>query len=82
MGVKREKPIAKTAGPGEYDVDKAQDTIRAKSPNIRINKQGRPDNFTRPQADKDLGPGAYRTQRNFGEDLKPVTMGAKREKPI
>ena len=38
IGEKREKPIKKTAGPGEYSPERAETLTKAKTPNIDMGK--------------------------------------------
>ena len=44
IGERREQRIEQTPGPGEYDIDGANNLIKSKSPNINMGSlPGRPD---------------------------------------
>lgn len=44
IGERREQRIEQTVGPGEYDIDRANNLIKSKSPNINMGSSpGRPD---------------------------------------
>ena len=54
IGEKREKPIEKTAGPGEYETNKADGVTKPKMPNINMGSTpARPEK----KIDVDVAPG-------------------------
>ena len=67
IGAKRTKPIQKTAGPGEYNGDKADAVTKARAKSALIGQAKRPNNFADKSKDPGLGPGAYKgATSNFG----------------
>ena len=85
FGAKREKPIQASAGPGTYDLDRAEKVTKCRTKSALIGKTSRPNNFRKDNEGSGLGPGTYRgaeTNKQFGSDTKKMTIGAKREKRI
>ena len=77
-----EKPIARTAGPGDYEPEAAEGLTKTKNRGALIGSSPtRPDNFTRTQ-DYNADPGAYDDGKRFGDDTKSFRIGEKRDKPI
>jgi len=78
IGEKKERPIERTAGPGEYDANDSPTRFRVPEvkiapPSANQNKQPEPSS---------IGPGAYDDGKNFGTDVKSFTIGEKKERPI
>jgi len=78
IGSKKERPIQRTAGPGEYDANDSPTRYRV--PDVKIAPPSA--NQNRQPLHNNVGPGAYDDGKNFGSDVKSFTIGEKKERPI
>ena len=80
IGEKREQPIPKTAGPGEYQVDKALNQTHTRNPAPDMSSSPpRPGTFA---IAGQSAPGQYDSSVKFANDVNGFTIGVKREQPI
>ena len=78
IGEKRETRITKTAGPGEYDPDRADGITKNKIPNINMGSSpSRPKSFAQ-GGDVDVAPGQYDDGKRWNSNVKNMTIGEKR----
>jgi len=78
IGSKKERPIQRTAGPGEYDANDSPTRYRV--PDVKIAPPSA--NQNRQPLHNNVGPGAYDAGKKFGEDVKTFTIGEKsKERP-
>ena len=83
IGEKREKPIPKTAGPGEYNHERAENLTKTRTHNIDMGKSpSRPSTLAVAGHEHAAAPGQYDDGIRFNSGIKPFTIGEKREKPI
>ena len=75
IGQKRETRAERTAGPGEYDHEKADAVTKSKMPNITMGSSpSRPKSFAK-GGDFDVSPGQYDDGYRFGKEVKSFTIG-------
>ena len=78
IGEKREDRVEKTAGPGEYSPEKADNITKQKIPNINMgSQQARPNTLVKDQ-ELDVAPGQYDDGIGFNSN-KGFRIGEKRE---
>ena len=78
IGEKRETRAERTAGPGEYDPDRADGITKGKIPNINMGSSpSRPHSFAK-GGDIDVAPGQYDDGQRFNSNVKSFTIGEKR----
>ena len=83
IGEKREKPIPKTAGPGDYSPERGDSLTKTKTPNIDLGKSpSRPNTFAVAGHEHATSPGQYDDGVRFNTGVKSFTIGEKREVPI
>ena len=82
IGEKRATKVVKTAGPGEYDHEKADAVTKSKIPNINMGSSpSRPKSLAR-GGDVDVAPGQYDDGKRWNSNVKSMTIGEKREERI
>ena len=78
IGEKREARVEKTAGPGQYDPDRADAITKHKIPNINMGSSpSRPKSFAKGD-DVDVAPGQYDDGQRWNSNVKSMTIGEKR----
>jgi hypothetical protein len=79
IGVRREKRVPITPGPGEYRPEEADGLTKPRAPEYEWHKNlGRPESIV----DPDNGPGHIVDNRKFGDDIPNMTIGVRREERI
>jgi hypothetical protein len=79
IGVRREEKIIRTAGPGEYQHERADLQTKYRHPAADFEKQeGRKEGEVNPNN----GPGTHETHYNFGDGVRTQPIGIRREEPI
>ena len=83
IGEKRSQKIEMTAGPGQYEVDKANSVTqtRVKSAIIPAEK-ARPETFANKSTIDNVGPGQYDDGVRWNSNAKSFTIGEKRQEKV
>lgn len=83
IGTKSEKKITETAGPGQYDADRASSVTKTRIRSAVITKEkARPTSFANPAQVETAGPGHYDDGVRFDSNVKSFKIGTKSEKKI
>lgn len=77
IGQRRDQEIEETVGPGTYSPSHKLTKLSAQQPDF-INRTGR-DNY---DGSPEHGPGTYNHSKEFGSDLKPMTIGRRYEEQL
>ena len=78
IGEKRVEKIQMTAGPGEYNHERADSLTKTKMANINMGSSpARPSSFAK-GGDVNVAPGQYDDGKRFNSDVKSFTIGEKR----
>ena len=73
----------RTAGPGEYDYERAEILTKTKTANIDMGRSpSRPTSFAGPGTADHAAPGQYDDGKRFNTDVKGFKIGEKREEAI
>lgn len=82
IGTRSEKKIEKTAGPGQYDVDRSVSATKTRiRTTVFTKEQARPSSFAK-AGDIDVAPGQYDDGKRFNSDVKGFRIGEKREERV
>ena len=77
--MRRDERIEITPGPGQYKLQEADRTVKNRNPAWDWQKSaGRTEQYI----DQNGGPGAIEENRNFGSNLKSMTIGTRRDSKI
>ena len=82
IGTKSEKKIEITAGPGQYDADRADTITKTKIVNINMGSSpSRPASFAK-GGDVNVAPGQYDDGVRWNDNVKSFKIGEKRQERI